>query len=166
MLYMASDSSKLLRLQGCYVSDRELDKLTAHWKEQAPPAEVQAASNEPSRTPVSAPPIFGMPPKAPSDDELADQAIEIIRQNNKASVSLLQRKLRIGYSRAARLIELLEERGIVGPDAGPTKGRTIIEATPARVKQARVAKPAHAKTSEDDEFVDWTEKDWQDLDKD
>ena len=55
------------------------------------------------------------PRSATGEDDLLPQAIEIIKQNNKASVSLLQRKLRIGYSRAARLIELLEDKGMVAP---------------------------------------------------
>ena len=52
------------------------------------------------------------------DEELVEQAIEVIRQTNRASVSILQRRLRIGYTRAARIMDLLEDRGVVGPGKG------------------------------------------------
>ena len=101
------------------------------------------------------------------------QAIEIVRQSSRASVSLLQRKLRVGYSRAARLIQLLEEQGIVGPDEGPTKGRVVLaraDAPPPKVEQLPRRAQSNARTArafqEEDGFADWTEKDWEDLDKD
>jgi S-DNA-T family DNA segregation ATPase FtsK/SpoIIIE len=156
MLYMASDSSKLSRLQGCFVSDRELDKLVTYWKgfiEGTPPATptVTTLSNAPkaSASPSSVvyPPSTGnfvqggfrwddlqAGPKKSEQDELLDQAIQICRDNERASVSLLQRKLRIGYSRAARLMEILVEQGYVSPEEGaPTKGRQVLSPdTPPR----------------------------------
>ena len=128
MLWMAPDSSKLRRLQGCFVSDRELERLVRYWKGMNPP---------PERRPAPAPPIgeavqptlwdepsFDVPEEAP--DPLWEQALEVIRGREMASVSLLQRKLRIGYSRAARLIDLMEQQGIVGRPAGPGKARPVL----------------------------------------
>ena len=180
MLYMASDSSKLVRLQGCFVSDDELGKLVTHWKDLAP-------SKPPKK--IVEPPVIedeylqpslwnGAPGKKSEslEDDLLPQAIDIIRQSSRASVSLLQRKLRIGYARAARLIELLEEQGIVGPDEGPTKGRAVW-ATPDRRRLTVVHKPRRAdklapqasssprEFEAEDDFADWTEEDWADLDK-
>jgi S-DNA-T family DNA segregation ATPase FtsK/SpoIIIE len=72
----------------------------------------------------------------------------------------LQRKLRIGYSRAARLMELLEEKGFVGPDEGPTKGRAV------RAQEGNSAVPPPGREfKEEDGYTDWTEADWADLDK-
>src|SRR5574341_756649 len=126
LLYMAPDSSKLLRLQGCYVSDRELDQIVMYWKGFAPPPTPTIALQEPAIQKTLWGESVLIPKGTSADDDLLPQAIDVVKQSHKASVSLLQRKLRIGYSRAARLIELLEEKGIVGPDEGPTKGRMVL----------------------------------------
>lgn len=153
MLYMASDSLKLARLQGCFVSDRELEKLVTYWKgfvEPVPPLSptVMTISNAPkaiaSPSSVKFPPASGnfvqgglwsdlkAEPKKSEEDELLDQAVQIVQDNERASVSLLQRKLRIGYSRAARLMELLVEKGYVSEEEGlPTKGRQVLTPPPA-----------------------------------
>jgi hypothetical protein len=70
--------------------------------------------------------------EAQSSDDLYDDAVTVVRQAGRASVSLLQRRLRVGYSRAARLIDLMEERGVVGPDQGGSLGREVLaESAPA-----------------------------------
>ena len=172
MLYMASDSSKLVRLQGCFVSDRELDKLVTYWKDFAPPPlpSDQTPANEAlSPGEFVQPTLWGETPSkpktAPGEDDLLPQAIDVVKQSHKASVSLLQRKLRIGYSRAARLMELLEDKGIVGPDEGPTKGRAV-HAVESRVRRAAPPTTPRRDFQEEDDFANWTEEDWQDLDKD
>ena len=167
MLYMASDSSKLVRLQGCFVSDRELEKLVSFWKDFAPPQISDAAKPSEVYGQVT---LWGdvvpTTKPAPVEDELLPQAIEIVQQSHRASVSLLQRKLRVGYSRAARLMELLEEKGIVGPDEGPTKGRPV-RAQPAAPRVVSESKTQPAREFEDDDpFAGWSEKDFDDLDKD
>jgi DNA segregation ATPase FtsK/SpoIIIE, S-DNA-T family len=187
LLYMASDSSKLLRLQGCFVSDNELGKLVTHWKDQAPELALDKADAHAgeAKDAYLQSPLWNNGSKKkgePMEDELLPQAIETVRKSNRASVSLLQRKLRIGYSRSARLIELLEEKGIVGPDEGPTKGRAVLpEAVPSTERPSqnrqetantrarrsnRTNAPAPRKdTHEEDTFSDWSEEDWADLDK-
>ncbi len=164
MLYLASDSSKLQRLQGCYVSDRELERLVTHWRGFAPPASNMETVQPPLPFGARNGDTSGV--DRSSHDALLSQAIEVVRQSRKASVSLLQRKLRIGYSRASRLIDLLEEQGVVGPDEGPTKGRSVL--VPAEVE--RPAAPTEPKVlsrdkDEHDDFADFTDEDWQDLDK-
>jgi DNA segregation ATPase FtsK/SpoIIIE, S-DNA-T family len=131
MLYMAADSAKLQRLQGVFVSDQELNRLTRFWRGSS-----YSAEREP-RGPVQTNPDMVQQPLweeykarekgAPDskDDELLERAIEVVREQGKASVSLLQRRLRIGYSRAARLIDEMEEQGIIGADEGG-KGRPVL----------------------------------------
>jgi len=170
MLYMASDSSKLVRLQGCFVSDRELDKLVTYWKDLGPPPAPAADQTRAGARATPAgefvqPTLWGESPKAaPGEDDLLPQAIQVVKQSHKASVSLLQRKLRIGYSRAARLMELLEEKGIVGPDEGPTKGRAVHAEEP-RAPSTSASAPPRRDFQEEDDFGNWTEEDWEDLDK-
>ena len=123
MLFMTSDSSQPIRLQGCFVSDREVSRLVHYWKH----ARAARGAEE-----MVQPPLWGET-KAKEEDELLEQAIEVVRKHGRASISLLQRKLRIGYSRAARLIDLMEERGIVAPAEGGGRSRRVLtegEASP------------------------------------
>ena len=130
MLFMSPDSSQTMRLQGCWVSDPELDRLIRHWKNvggepAAPPSRgrdfVQTAL--PTLAEASQPKPDPLPG---SGDEMIDKAIELVRTEGRASTTLLQRHLRIGYARAARIIEALEEQGIVGPDQGGSRGRAVL----------------------------------------
>ena len=118
MLYMASDSSKLMRLQGCFVSDDELARLVLFWREKAITDMRDIAREAPWKGMGSA--------KEGSDDDLIEQAIEIVQQYDRTSISFLQRKLGIGYPRAARLMDQLEERGVVGADEGGGKSRVVL----------------------------------------
>ncbi|MBI5880415.1 MAG: DNA translocase FtsK 4TM domain-containing protein [Chloroflexi bacterium] len=144
MLYMSSDSSKLVRLQGCYVSDDELRKLVTYWRGQVVPdgsePENAGAMAEAAPIPLVQRPLWEdviaqqkAQAAAAGRDELLDKAIEVVQQHGRASVSLLQRKLRIGYSRAARLIDLLEEDGVIGPpkEAGREREVLVRGSTPA-----------------------------------
>ena len=135
MLYMAADSAELRRLQGCFVSDREISRLVNYWKSAGPgPADTTfpLASSPLPRVEqlVMRQPLWEemrqREREAAQSDVLLDQAIALVRQHNQASVSLLQRKLRIGYSRAGRLMDLMEERGIVEPSQGPGRARRVL----------------------------------------
>ncbi len=111
MLYMAPDSPKLLRLQGCWVSDDELRKLVNHWRDVAVEAQLAA---EPIELPQVEATSNGNGSKAKEDD-LLGEAIRLVQQFDRASTSFLQRRMGIGYNRAARLIDIMEARGIIGP---------------------------------------------------
>lgn len=118
MLYMASDSSQLVRLQGSYVSAKELSKLVRFWKRVA----IYDLEEEEGPTPWD-----GMDLEDEDEaDELLEQAIEVVRQHERASTSFLQRRLRIGYPRAARLMDQLEKLGIVGPAEGGGRSRPVL----------------------------------------
>lgn len=120
MLYLPPGSSKLIRSQGTMVNDDELHRIVEHVKEQAEPVFEMEIKNKLEKA-ASGSIDDG------SDDELLTQAVEIIRETHRASTSSLQRRLRIGYTRAARLIDILEERGIVGPPCGSGPREILID---------------------------------------
>jgi S-DNA-T family DNA segregation ATPase FtsK/SpoIIIE len=115
MLFQSPDSSKLARMQGCYVSDNEVQRVVEHWLRAKP---IGQAAPLPPQPVAWDDLIEDEPESAGSGDELLDKAIEIVCESQWASTSFLQRKLRIGYTRAARLMDNLEERGVIGPPEG------------------------------------------------
>jgi S-DNA-T family DNA segregation ATPase FtsK/SpoIIIE len=118
MLFKANDSTKAVRGQGCFVSDDELARLVHFWREKAITDMRDIAREAPWRNMGSA--LDGI------DDDLIEQAIEIVRQSDRISISFLQRKLGIGYPRAARLMDQLEERGVVGAIEGDGMSRVVL----------------------------------------
>jgi len=117
MLYMAPDSSKLARVQGCFVSDREIDALVGFWKAARPEDEKQA---------TRVPPWELMDAEGEPTDELLDQALALLSGKSTISTSTFQRQLRLGFPRAARLMEQLEAMGAVGPDEGGGRSRAVL----------------------------------------
>jgi S-DNA-T family DNA segregation ATPase FtsK/SpoIIIE len=132
MLVMTSDSNKLSRLQGSYVSDRELTRLVRFWKGMRGPEPQPGEPGAPLSRPVEMlqqplwEELMEKEEEARQRDDLYDEAIEVVREAQRASVSLLQRKLRIGYSRAARIIDSLEAEGIIGPAETGGRGREVL----------------------------------------
>jgi S-DNA-T family DNA segregation ATPase FtsK/SpoIIIE len=175
MLYMAADAAKLVRVQGTFVADSEVEELVSFWRRAKPPTEEppddetrtkqqpkkneqqprdepakadrngqqdahtnaqpeeadtasatdsqSASTDQAARETTTAPETLSYTPPAgflsnDEQEELLPQALALVKQHRRASASLLQRRLRIGYSKAAQLIELLEEQGIVGPADG------------------------------------------------
>src|SRR5262249_55918870 len=110
MLYQPADLPKPLRLQGVFVSDAEIGRVTEHWKGQIDDPHYDMVIVETDED--------GAGSVADLADEDADRllpdAVEVIREYDRASASLLQRRLRIGYARAARIIDQLEARGYIG----------------------------------------------------
>jgi DNA segregation ATPase FtsK/SpoIIIE, S-DNA-T family len=115
MLYQPIDAPRAVRLQGVLVTDGEIDEVARHWRGQGGPQ---------YRPEITAPRRDGKGGGRPGEDEdddadaLLSQAVDIVRRSDKASASLLQRRLRIGYARAARILDQMEDRGIVGPADG------------------------------------------------
>jgi DNA segregation ATPase FtsK/SpoIIIE, S-DNA-T family len=137
MLYLPADAGKPERIQGAFVADDEAERLVNYWKQQyAEHMAALAAGSSPQG------PVQGAPPPAVEpgwelgdhisddfelDDELFEQAEQVVQEYERASISLLQRRLRIGYSRAARLIDLLEERGVIGRIEPGGRSREVFE---------------------------------------
>ncbi len=124
MLYQASDSSRLRRLQGCFVSDGEIERLVRFWRSQAvakSPAgrQLPLGLPEPLIEPETWEAMMTPGGRAAAErDPLWEQVVTLLADQRTASTSLLQRRLRIGYSRAARLLDQLEAAGLVGEAQG------------------------------------------------
>jgi len=119
MLYLPPGTSKLTRAQGVLVTEEEIHKLVEFVSKQAEP-NFDAGIHE-KLTSSSIP----EEEVSDEDEELCTKCLEIIRQENRASTSMLQRRLKLGYTRAARVMDILEQRGIVGPKDG-AKDREIL----------------------------------------
>lgn len=123
LLFVSAELSKPKRLQGAYVPEDEVKKVIKFIKENNKGLEtgVEAEIPENGTSGVNGDRPFAIPLddyEKGDDDELYEEALEIIRQAKKASTTLLQRRLKIGYARAARLMDMLEERGAVSPGEG------------------------------------------------
>ena len=124
MLYTASDESKPVRIQGTFVSDAESDRIVNFWRKQLPSPEDTESPPEAQGVvqPMPMPEWLGT--GDPNEDsELLEQAIDHVKRNRYVSVSMLQRKLRVGYNRAARLVEQMEEMGLISPANSDNKGK-------------------------------------------
>lgn len=117
MLFMAPDSAKLSRIQGCFVADEEIEGLVDFWKK----ARGEEQADAPAVIPWAA-----LLDQMEDRDDMLERAIRFARTRKQVSTSLLQRQLRIGFPRAARLMEQLEEMGVVGPDEGGGRSREVL----------------------------------------
>ena len=119
MLYLPPSTSRLIRAQGVLVTDHELHRVVEFVSAQSPPAFDQSMHEKLEAASAATDDV------TEEDEELVEKCIEIIRQEKRASTSLLQRRLRLGYTRAARIVDILEQRGILGPGEG-AKPREIL----------------------------------------
>jgi S-DNA-T family DNA segregation ATPase FtsK/SpoIIIE len=125
MLFLSAEASAPLRLQGAFVSDAEIQQLVDHWKVEA----QTEAEEQPSRQAEVRPPweeILTRQAEPDESDDVLQRAIEVVKQTGNASASMLQRRLRIGYPRAARLMDELEELGIVGRSQSGGRTREVL----------------------------------------
>jgi S-DNA-T family DNA segregation ATPase FtsK/SpoIIIE len=118
MLYQPVDAGKPTRLQGAFISDREVESIVAHW----------AGQGEPGYMPVldgAGPPDGEVPSSGRQLDPLFARAARAVAAEGAASVSLVQRKFNVGYARAGRIVDQLAEHGVVGPYQG-SKSRAVL----------------------------------------
>ena len=133
MLFQAPDAPAPVRIQGTYVSDQEIQALVDYWCQFAGMATATspAASGVPdalsSSLPLKQMPLWEELEAENNRDPLFSEAVDLCRREGRASISMLQRHLRIGYTRAARLIENMEENGIVGPPSSGTGTREVLD---------------------------------------
>jgi S-DNA-T family DNA segregation ATPase FtsK/SpoIIIE len=119
MLFRGPGSSKLQRIQGAYITEDEIARLTAHWRSQGEP-DYEEELLEARENPEEEDRDF-----SPDEDDLLEEAIRLVAQTQTASVSMVQRRLRVGYTRAGRLIDMLERRGIISGYEG-SKPRQVL----------------------------------------
>ena len=141
MLYNPLGASKPMRIQGCFVSDAEVEEVVAFVKQCGQPEYNQEILDHMERS-VQAAEEGGSGGGGGSDggeeeDELFDEAVDIVVSSGQASVSMLQRRLKLGYSRAARLVDQMEERGIVGPFEGSKPRAVLITKSDWQERMAR-----------------------------
>ena len=117
MLFLRPGESKLIRIQGTLVSDREIEKVVSFIKSQAEPVYDEEILKEQRKSALS----------NGEKDELYDEAVRIIMESNQASVSILQRRMRLGYTRAARIIDTMEQEGLVGPFEGSKPRKILVD---------------------------------------
>ncbi len=121
-LFLPPDAPTPMRLQGTYVSDKELRNLVHYWKEETKPEAI-----EPGK--VVQKPLWDKgvaeEPAVEYEDELLPEVVDLVLKENRASISLMQRKLRIGYTRAARIMDILERNDVVGPQPSGGRARDV-----------------------------------------
>jgi S-DNA-T family DNA segregation ATPase FtsK/SpoIIIE len=120
MLLLTASSSVARRIQGAWVGEDEVRKVVGHWRRQSEPRYVDGVEGREDGGDGS-----GFGSGEDDDDALLEQARELVVRSQLGSTSMLQRKLRVGFARAGRLMDLLEQRGVVGPSEG-SKARTVL----------------------------------------
>ena len=122
MLFLPPGSSRLTRVHGAFVTENEINRVVDFWKSQAKPEYDQSF--------LIAPPTGDDEPEAESSNEdqdpMYEEAVRLVLQMGKASTSTLQRHLRLGYGRAARILDMMQKDGIIGPPDG-SKPREVLK---------------------------------------
>ncbi len=138
MLYLPGGMSKPLRVQGIFVSTEEIERVTNHAKVTMPPQYDEGITNRK----MADESVMGVPDSKYAteeedmdDDAMVKEAIKLVVESRKASASLLQRRLKVGYARAARLLDVMEERGYIGPSHGAKAREIYVNDVPADVPE-------------------------------
>ncbi|MFZ4398248.1 MAG: DNA translocase FtsK, partial [Kiritimatiellia bacterium] len=145
MLFLPPGSNKTTRAQGCFVTDDESNRVLRSIQAQGEPRYQLAIQDKVSGGGGGGSSDEGGGGEEGVDDELLEQSIQIIRETKRASTSSLQRRLRIGYTRAARIMDIMEERGIVGPPRGSDPREILIDLD---VEMGETASPVPASTGD------------------
>ncbi|HEX7394237.1 MAG TPA: DNA translocase FtsK 4TM domain-containing protein [Anaerolineaceae bacterium] len=133
MLFQAPDSGSPVRLQGVYVSDSEIQRLVDYWRLAVSTTSYHITPESgpvdalPSGVPLRQTPLWDEMNMEEPGDPLFQQAVNMVRKEGKASITMLQRKLRIGYTRAARLVDAMEDKKIIGPPLTNSQVREVLQ---------------------------------------
>jgi S-DNA-T family DNA segregation ATPase FtsK/SpoIIIE len=137
MLFQAPDAPAPVRLQGTFVSDVEIQRMVDYWRQfnsvlqTVPTAAGGIVDSLPTSIPLKQIPLWEEMAAEENLDPLLVETIDLVRRQGRASISMLQRQFRIGYTRAARLVETMEEKGIVGPPSSGLGTREVLDYGPA-----------------------------------
>jgi S-DNA-T family DNA segregation ATPase FtsK/SpoIIIE len=126
MLYMAG-GGRITRVHGPFCSDEEVEKVVAHLKRQGRPQYLEAVTADEEEAGAGDGPVFDQGEFGAPGGDLYDQAVAVVLRDKKASTSYIQRRLQIGYNRAASLMERMEQEGIVGPANHAGKREILME---------------------------------------
>ena len=126
MLLLTPSMSKPKRIQGAWVTDEEVMKITDHLRQQSPPQYNDEVVSQPVQLNGKGGVVMDFDNNHDGNDDLYKDAIRVVIDSGKASASLLQRRLRVGYARAARLVEEMEEQGIIGPADGARPREVLV----------------------------------------
>jgi S-DNA-T family DNA segregation ATPase FtsK/SpoIIIE len=118
MLFLHANSAKPVRIQGSWVNEKELAAIVGHCRRQTNPDYIEGVTVEEAS-------VSGDTVGAGGDDDLLEEALELVVRSQLGSTSMLQRKLQVGFARAGRIMDLLEQRGVVGPSHG-SKPRDVL----------------------------------------
>jgi S-DNA-T family DNA segregation ATPase FtsK/SpoIIIE len=138
MLFQAPDAAAPIRLQGVFVSDVEIDRLVRYWRflsaQIKAPRSIPSGDGEPEvkvpAIPLKQKEMWEDMQEEEERDPLWEEAVQLVRDQDRASISMLQRRLRIGYTRAARLIEQMAAEKIIGPAQDGPKAREVLDHSP------------------------------------
>ncbi|MEK7615103.1 MAG: DNA translocase FtsK, partial [Patescibacteria group bacterium] len=165
MLFTSAEMAKPKRIQGVYVSSEEVERIVSFLRRKGEP-DYNMAITEITKAGT----VFD---NTEDSDPMLEQSAEVVIQSGKASTSLLQRRLRIGYSRAARMMDLLEEAGVIGPPDGSKPREVLVDEWPPK-RRANEAMPtaqddyneAHKNTQRFEEEDDEVEEEAQEVEAD
>ncbi len=121
MLFLSPEAAAPVRLQGAFVSDAEVESLVAYWRD-----EVAEETEAPVRAEAPWEELLVRQASTDEQDDVLERAIELVKATGTASASMLQRRLRVGYPRAARLMDQLEELGVVGRSQSGGRTREVL----------------------------------------
>ena len=124
MLFLSPEAGVPVRIQGAFVSDLEIERLVEYWRGVTAEAEAELEHEAPARAPWEE--LLGRQQELEEQDEILERAIELVKRTGNASASMLQRRLRLGYPRAARLMDELEEMGIIGRAQSGGRTREVL----------------------------------------
>ena len=127
MLFSPPGSSRLVRAQGAFVSDEEVQEMVEFLKRNGPPQYAQSVQQQIDRASREEEDGEEGEGDLGEDGDLYQEALEVLKATKRASTSMIQRKLRIGYNRAARIMEIMEEKGIVGPENGSSPREILVD---------------------------------------
>ncbi|MEO5960055.1 MAG: DNA translocase FtsK, partial [Opitutaceae bacterium] len=127
MLFSPPGTSRLVRAQGAFVSDEEVQELVEFLKRNGPPQYAQTVQQQIDRAAREDEESDEDDADLGDDEDLYQQALDVLKSTKRASTSMLQRRLRIGYNRAARIMEIMEEKGIVGPENGSSPREILVD---------------------------------------
>jgi len=132
LLFQSAELSKPKRIQGAYISEEEINTVAAFVREhnipELPPGAVAAEVRfEETKTQSATGDVFDDFAGGDHDDDMYEEAVQVVAEAQKASASLLQRRLQVGYARAARLLDIMEEKGVVGPGDGAKPRQVFID---------------------------------------